>query len=139
MLYLIVQNIERNQNEDPDFYNMDAISPLPTSWTSEDNKSFSIIHRVAQQIRPQMMSNDENIDITSKSIHCAKFKDDLCKLGGFPYRLYLILINAECMNYSDIVSFLPHGRAFVICNRVKFEEMVIPKFFSYKSFRSFQR
>ena len=133
MIYLIVQNIiiEKNQNEDPAFYNMDATSPLPTSWTSEDNKSGTLIYSVAQQIRPRIMSNDENVDITSKRIHWAR--------GKFPHILYHILINSESMNYSDIVSFLPHGRAFIICDRAKFEEMVIPMFYSHRSFRSFQR
>ena len=65
MLYLIVQNIERNQNEDPDFYNMDAISPLPSSWKSEDNKSGTVIYSMAQQTRPRMKTNNENIDIFS--------------------------------------------------------------------------
>ena len=102
LLYLIVQNIERNQNENPDFYNMDAISPLPSSWKSEDNKSGTLIYRMAQQTRPRMKTNNENIDITSKGIRCTKFKKDLNKGGKCPYILYHILINAESTNYSDV-------------------------------------
>ena len=139
MQYLIVRNIKRKKKEDPDFYNMGAIPPLPSSWTSEDNKSGTLISRMAQKTRPPMKTNNENIVFTSQGIHYTKFKADLYQGGRFPHILYHILMDAESMKYSDIVSFLPHGRAFVICNRAKFEEMVIPKFFCHRSYQSFQR
>jgi len=88
---------------------MGAISPPPSSWMSEDNKSCTPVNRMAQQIRPRT----------------------------FPNILYDILNNAESMEYSDIVSFLPHGRAFIICDSANFEELVIPRFFGHKSLKSF--
>jgi len=48
-------------------------------------------------------------------------------------------MNAESMKYSDIISFMPDGRAFVIYDKAKFEEMVIPRFFAHKSVQSFMR
>jgi len=137
--HLIIRNIKRKKKEDPDFYNMGAIPLLPSSWTPEDNKSGTLTSRMAQKTRPGMKTSNENIVFASQGIHYTKFKADLYKGGRFPYILYHILMDAESMKYSDILSFLPHGRAFVICNRVKFEEMVIPKFFSHRSYQSFQR
>jgi len=57
----------------------------------------------------------------------------------FPQILYHMLTKAECMNFSDIISFLPHGRAFIVRDKSRFERMVMPKFFAHKSFKSFRR
>jgi len=57
----------------------------------------------------------------------------------FPQMLYHMLMNAELMNFSDIISFLPHGRAFIVRDKTRFEEMVMPIFFSHKSYKSFRR
>ena len=48
-------------------YAMDAISPFPSSWKSEDNKSGTVMYRMAQQTRPRMKTNNENIDIFVES------------------------------------------------------------------------
>jgi len=57
----------------------------------------------------------------------------------FPRVLYQMLMKAESMNFSEIISFLPHGRAFIVRDKSRFERMVMPKFFSHKSFKSFRR
>ena len=106
---------------------MGAISPPPSSWMSKDNKSGM---QLVQQTR--METNDE----TLKSVHSVV--ESIGKRSAFPNILYDILNNAESMEYSDIVSFLPHGRAFIICDRANFEELVIPRFFGHKSFISFR-
>jgi len=57
----------------------------------------------------------------------------------FPEMLYQMLMKSESMNFSDIISFLPHGRAFIVRDKSRFERMVMPKFFAHKSFKSFRR
>ncbi len=47
-------------------------------------------------------------------------------------------MKAECMGYSDVVSFLPHGRAFIVRDKGLFEERLLPMFFSHESFDSFR-
>lgn len=55
----------------------------------------------------------------------------------FPQKLMGIL--ADPMN-QDAISWLPDGKAFVIRNREKFAEAVIPKYFCRKAkFSSFTR
>jgi hypothetical protein len=57
----------------------------------------------------------------------------------FPRLLHTMLSSAERDGYSDIVSWQPHGMAFVIRNRKKFLEKVLPVYFKQTRFASFQR
>jgi len=66
----------------------------------------------------------------------AKFQQVMYQNGDFPYTLYYLFMNAVSMKYSYIVSFPLDGRAFIVYDKAKFEKMVIPKFFSHKSYQS---
>lgn len=57
----------------------------------------------------------------------------------FPQRLHFMIECAEKYDYADIVSWLPHGRAFKIHNRRRFTVEVIPRFFKQSTFGSFSR
>jgi hypothetical protein len=58
----------------------------------------------------------------------------------FPIKLYAMLELAEnLVEFSQAVTWLPHGRAFRILNKVKFMEEVVPLFFNQTKFRSFNR
>lgn len=54
----------------------------------------------------------------------------------FPQRLMEIL--SDPSNH-DAISWLPHGRAFIIVNRQKFANMVLPKYFRKTKYTSFTR
>jgi hypothetical protein len=54
----------------------------------------------------------------------------------FPVKLHRILSNPE---YSDIVSWLPHGRSWRVLKPKAFEEKVIPIFFRHAKYASFMR
>lgn len=41
--------------------------------------------------------------------------------------------------YADIISWLPHGQSFIIHDRKKLKDMVLPKFFQGTKFNSFTR
>ena len=72
-----------------------------------------------------------------------KYESKMCngrnKRYPFPQVLYQMLMKADSMNFSDIISFLPHGRAFIVRDKSRFEEKVMPIFFSHKSYKSFRR
>ena len=113
-------------------------------WSADDDireeschGSGTLIARMAKQTRPRRNTNDESNNISLNNVDGAKFEKGLFKRGQFPQLLYHILMNAESMKYSDIISFMPDGRAFVIYDKAKFEEMVIPRFFAHKSVQSF--
>ena len=84
--------------------------------------------------------------VHSETHHNIKAANNECKTLSrhskrcpFPEMLYQMLMKAESMNFSDIISFLPHGRAFIVRDKSRFERMVMPKFFAHKSFKSFRR
>jgi len=54
----------------------------------------------------------------------------------FPQQLFDILSKEE---YKDIVSWLPHGRAFMVYDKKKFVEVVSPHYFRETKFESFTR
>lgn len=54
----------------------------------------------------------------------------------FPVKLHKILSNSE---YSDYISWLPHGRSWRVLKPKAFEEKVIPLFFRHAKYASFMR
>ena len=54
----------------------------------------------------------------------------------FPMKLHAILSNPE---FQDIISWLPHGRAWRILQHRAFEERVIPLYFRHGRYSSFAR
>jgi hypothetical protein len=54
----------------------------------------------------------------------------------FPVKLHRILSNHE---YSDVISWLPHGRSWRVLKPKAFEEKVIPLYFRHAKYASFMR
>lgn len=65
------------------------------------------------------------------------------KKGGvgtpFPLKLHELLERAEVENLTDIISWQPHGRAFVVHQPKKFVSGLMPRFFRQTKLTSFQR
>lgn len=57
----------------------------------------------------------------------------------FPIQLHDMLENAESRGYSDVVSWQPHGRAFLVRDTSRFVAEVMPLFFRQTRMSSFQR
>jgi hypothetical protein len=57
-------------------------------------------------------------------------------IHSFPFRLHAILSNPE---YSECITWLPHGRAWKILRRTQFERIVIPHHFRHGRYSSFMR
>lgn len=59
---------------------------------------------------------------------------------SFPVKLHRCLTEMARDGLSDVASFLPHGRAFVVHSPSQFERDIMPKYFPrMKHFASFQR
>ena len=58
---------------------------------------------------------------------------------SFPNKLHIILERSEVDGYSNIISWLPHGRAFEIYDQALFLETIMPKFFYQTKMPSFMR
>jgi HSF-type DNA-binding len=57
----------------------------------------------------------------------------------FPERLHRLLLEIAKDGNGDVVSFLPHGRAFAIHKTDRFVSEIMPAYFKQKSLSSFQR
>jgi HSF-type DNA-binding len=55
---------------------------------------------------------------------------------SFPCRLHEILSNPD---YSECITWLPHGRSWKILRRKQFERLVIPRHFRHGRYSSFMR
>lgn len=58
---------------------------------------------------------------------------------SFPSKLLIMLNKAEAEGYSDIVSFLPNGKSFMIHKPKAFAQEIMPRFFKTSRFTSFQK
>lgn len=59
--------------------------------------------------------------------------------ASFPLKLHCILDKLESEGSDDIISWLPHGRAFLVSNVDRFVEELMPQFFNQSRYASFQR
>lgn len=57
----------------------------------------------------------------------------------FPEKLHRMLIEMEGKGLSDVVSFFPHGRAFVVHDMNRFVSEVMPQYFKQSKWNSFSR
>lgn len=57
----------------------------------------------------------------------------------FPLKLHNMLSQIEDDGLSSVISWQPHGRAFVVRNPAEFSKRVMPKYFKQTKFASFQR
>jgi hypothetical protein len=59
--------------------------------------------------------------------------------ASFPLKLHCILDKLESEGSNDIISWLPHGRAFLVSNVDRFVEELMPQYFHMSKYASFQR
>ena len=57
----------------------------------------------------------------------------------FPIKLHEMLDQIEADGYAHVISWQPHGRAFLIHDPVEFASHVMPKYFKHTKITSFQR
>lgn len=58
------------------------------------------------------------------------------RVQKFPVKLYVILAQKE---FHDIIAWMPHGRSWKVLKPSLFESMVMPLFFEYSNYHSFNR
>jgi len=60
----------------------------------------------------------------------------IVRVKKFPLKLYAILAEER---YQDIISWMPHGRSWIIRNPDLFESLIMPIFFEKSNYHSFNR
>jgi hypothetical protein len=75
--------------------------------------------------------------------HTSEDQEDSVARGGvvtpFPWKVHDMLEKAEVDGIDEVVSWLPHGRAFMVHNPDVFVNQVMPMWFQQTKFASFQR
>eukprot|EP00984_Skeletonema_dohrnii_P032171 scaffold25734_cov120-Skeletonema_dohrnii-CCMP3373.AAC.1 len=75
-----------------------------------------------------------NINLSASSSSTPRTKSE------FPIKVYAMLELADnIFEFAQAVTWLPHGRAFKIHDKVKFMNKVVPVFFNQTKIRSFNR
>lgn len=58
------------------------------------------------------------------------------RVQKFPFKLYAILAQKE---FNEIITWMPHGRSWKVLKPNLFESFVMPLFFEYSNYHSFNR
>ena len=131
-------------------YNQSEKQQLQYTTSSIDNQQTAVSTYGSQQVHFNIPTENESMlrsQIThahaNQALQPVRNRSMAAKMPRFPYLLYQILMDADVDDangsFSDIVSWLPHGRAFIIKDISKFETVVMPKYFSNSKWTSFRR
>jgi hypothetical protein len=81
--------------------------------------------------------DDEDIaEVPSPSANSRGNMESSIRVQKFPVKLYAILAQKE---FQDIITWMPHGRSWKVLKPSVFEGMVMPLFFEYSNYHSFNR
>lgn len=80
----------------------------------------------------------ENLTDSDKKV--TRLYEENAVIGGpFPVKLQIILKVTEILGQQHIISWLPHGRSFMIHRPCEFEEKIMGEFFKQTKLSSFKR
>ncbi|KAL7464610.1 hypothetical protein ACHAXS_004947, partial [Conticribra weissflogii] len=100
-------------------------SPRRVNHTYRDYSRYRIEHIQHIDLNHNPQGSDLSSFVTSKR-----------ESSSFPAKLHRILSNPE---YSHIISWMPHGRAWKLHNKHSFLNDVVPSYFSQTKYESFTR
>jgi len=82
----------------------------------------------------------DGVDVVNHSILSSADEEQLDATElSFPFKLHLMLENAERDNYAHIVSWVNDGSAFKVHDNHAFVDQVMPNFFDQSKYESFRR
>mmetsp|Transcript_45778 Transcript_45778/g.89451 ORF Transcript_45778/g.89451 Transcript_45778/m.89451 type:complete len:434 (-) Transcript_45778:284-1585(-) len=114
--------------------NLDNVRDNISSTSTSSSSILSAVSHVPQEITKYRQKSvadskvrDPSPDSSENVANC------------FPEKLYRLLLDSEADGNQDIISFLEHGRAFIIHNSKRFEKEIMARYFRHSNFSSFQR
>jgi HSF-type DNA-binding len=141
-------NSSVSQNESEDADNRERpysrlIQSVPNNQTARPSPSFAEEVEAAQKeastVSDENMSHDgKRMSKKGGSLRIAK-DDSTASQASFPLKLQRILDKAHEQMRTDIISWLPHGKAFLVHDVDRFVSEVMPIYFNQTKYSSFQR
>ena len=111
-----------------------VLSPRkPTGLTAKGDKRQYVQHSYTDR------SNDIVENITTSDENTLRLYREDSVGGPFPLKLQIVLKVTEKLGQQSIISWLPHGRSFMIHRPREFEQEVMGKFFKQTKLTSFRR
>jgi hypothetical protein len=107
--------------------NEDASIP---SHLQEDTNALSYKYRDFANV-PEEIDNDAGPQRQPNRGH-----ESSIRVQKFPVKLYAILRQKE---FADIITWMPHGRSWKVLKPNLFESLIMPLFFEYSNYHSFNR
>jgi hypothetical protein len=102
----------------------------------EDMLSTNIIQESSHYPDFSLVTDEEAMKYITEQ---GKGKRKKSSAETFPKKLHKIVERSEIDGYSDIINWLPHGRAFMIHDAKKFNSDILSKYFYLSQFASFKR
>ena len=134
-------SVPLNSNKDPA-----VIESLPENNKMSDDPIPANVPQVPKEEDAVATADSKSVESTSdKYRDFSKVANEHNEFGKedppgkeppFPVKLHRILSNPE---YSDMISWLPHGRSWRVLKPKAFEEKVIPLYFRHAKYASFMR
>lgn len=115
---------------------------LRPGLTAKKRKRMFVVHNYtdyAYVSNKRFENNDRSAKV--EEILPKKTKKQQCAntFMAFPQKLHHILCQVEKNDQTSIISWQPHGRAFVVHDKETFTEKIMSKYFRQTKFTSFQR
>jgi hypothetical protein len=115
--------------------------PTPTSRNKNRKPGLTAKGDQRQYVRHSYndRSNEVIDNLTTSDENTLRLYQEDSVGGPFPLKLQIVLKVTEKLGQQHIISWLPHGRSFMIHKPREFEEEVMGKFFKQTKLTSFRR
>lgn len=135
-----------NKQQDLPLYS-NACSDHPASNGAINASAFESSHLAALgragldavKSRPEQEISAEVVDDSSHHLTDPVFRSKNGLQASFPLKLQRILDKFEAESNIDVLSWQPHGRAFIVHDSDRFVNEVLPVYFNQTKYSSFQR
>lgn len=109
-----------------------STASLPPFLDDENNEGGNTLYKYRDfSTMPEEQDNEEDNNGNNRNS-----LESSIRVQKFPVKLYAILAQKE---FHDIITWMPHGRSWKVLKPNLFESMVMPLFFEYSNYHSFNR
>jgi hypothetical protein len=106
---------------------------LPEDSDTVDSKSSIYKYRDFSKISED---DEDPVEVQPQAPSSRGSTETSIRVQKFPVKLYAILAQKE---FHDVIAWMPHGRSWKVLKPSLFESLVMPLFFEYSNYHSFNR